>query len=90
MGPEPFDPVVDPPFFDLALRLAEARPRFPLSSTARTARPTPSAPGVPPGRSFMNPHSSGGILDFWIRSSVPLTESKGHPGQAVGRGAAEL
>jgi hypothetical protein len=33
MGPEPFDLVVDPPFFNLALRLAE-RKRFPLSSTA--------------------------------------------------------
>jgi len=33
LRPEPFDPVVDPPFFDLALRLAE-RTRFALSSTA--------------------------------------------------------
>jgi hypothetical protein len=33
IGPEPFDPVVDPPFFDLALQLAQ-RTRFPLSSTA--------------------------------------------------------
>ncbi len=32
-GPEPFNPVVDPPFFDLAPRLAE-RMRFHLSSTA--------------------------------------------------------
>jgi len=54
MGPEPFDPVIDPPFFDLDLRLAEPRLRFPLSSTtARTAEPTPSAPGVPPGRPLL-------------------------------------
>jgi len=33
MGPEPIDPVVDAPFFDLALRLA-GRMQFPLSSAA--------------------------------------------------------
>ena len=39
VSPEPFDSVVDPPFFELSLRLAE-RPRFPLSFAARTAEPT--------------------------------------------------
>jgi hypothetical protein len=48
IAPEPFDPVVDPPFLDLALRLAE-RQRSSLSSTDREAEPTPSAPGASPG-----------------------------------------
>lgn len=53
LGLEPFDPVVDPPFFDLALRLAKTPPRFPLSSTtARTAEPTHSGPGARPGALF--------------------------------------
>lgn len=47
IGPEPFDPVIDPPFLDLALRLAE-RMRSALSSTDRKSRPTPSTPGSEP------------------------------------------